>query len=71
MDMGLAAAFSSIQQGRVSDQIGVAVAKKAMDAQRQEGAAALQLLQAASQGGPGDALAAQATGLGGQIDVRA
>ena len=39
-----------------------------MDAQRQQGAAALQLLQSA-QIGPGDSMVAAATGRGGAIDV--
>ncbi len=59
-----------IQQANVGNQIQFAVARKAMEAQNAEGAAALQLLAAASGGGQGgDALTAAATGLGGQLDV--
>jgi hypothetical protein len=51
----------------------VAVAKKLMDVDKMNGAAALKLLEAASQNTvrSGDALAAAATGLGGAIDTYA
>jgi hypothetical protein len=71
MDMGMVNAFSAIQQSNTRQQIDMAVAKKSIDAQRDQGQAVLQLLNAATSAGPGDALAAAATGLGGQIDVRA
>lgn len=66
--MDLTAALSSLQQAQTSQAIQTRVAAKVMDSQRQQGAAMLQLLQAAT-GGPGDAMTAQATGLGGQLDV--
>lgn len=66
-----AAGVSSYQQAQTMGQVQVSVAKKALDVQRMEGAAAIQLIQAASRGGsgPGDPLTAAASGLGGQIDV--
>jgi hypothetical protein len=68
--MSVASLATSMKQAETSQAIGIAVAGKVMDAQRQQGAAALQMLQAA-QIGPGDALAAQATGRGGMIDTYA
>ena len=68
--MDLVNAFSNIQQSQTGQAIQMKVAEKVLDSQRQEGQAALQLLAAASVVGPGDALTAQATGLGGQLDVR-
>jgi hypothetical protein len=70
--MDLTNIVSSIQQAQTSQAIQTSVAKKVMDAQRQDGAEALQLLRAAGNtGGAGDALVAQATGLGGQVDTYA
>jgi len=66
--MSVANLATSMQSAQLSQQIGYAVAGKAMDAQRQQGAAALQLLQS-SQIGPGDSMVAAATGRGGAIDV--
>ena len=62
---------SGIQQAKVMGQVQVAVAKKAMDTQRMQGAAAIQLLQAAAKtgAGAGDELVAAATGLGGSLDT--
>ena len=67
--MDLTSALSSLQQSRTAQDIQFSVARKMLDHQRQQGAAALQLLEAANIA-PGDALVAQATGLGGQLDVR-
>ena len=52
-------------------QVQIAVAAKIMNMQRLEGNAAVQLIDAASQGvsKAGDQLVATATGLGGQIDT--
>lgn len=69
--MDLVNAFSSLTQAQTASAIQTRVAAKAMDAQRQQGAAVLKLLEAASlTAGPGDELAAKATGLGGLLDVR-
>ena len=64
-------AASGIQQAKVMGQVQIAVAKKVMDSQRMEGAAAIQLLQAAAKTGAaaGDELVAAATGLGGSLDI--
>ncbi len=69
--MDLSAAISGLQQAKVMGQVQMAVAKKILDAQKQNGNAALELLNAAQNGTSqaGDALAAAATGLGGQIDT--
>jgi hypothetical protein len=69
--MDLVNALSGIQQSKVMGQVQIAVAKKALDAQRMEGATAIKLLQAAAKTGEqsGDALVAAATGLGGSLDV--
>ena len=69
--MDLTAAISGMQQAKVLGQVQMAVAKKVMDAQRQNGAAAIELLNAAQNGGnqAGDSLVAAATGLGGQNDT--
>jgi len=67
----LTSAISNIQQANITGDIQIAVAKKIMDAQKSDGNVALQLLQSASKsvGDAGDALAAAATGLGGQWDT--
>ena len=51
----------------------IAVARKVMENQRMNGAAALKLLDAAANGfaAKGDALVAAATGLGGSLDTYA
>ena len=54
---------SEITQMNVQSQVSVAVAKKALDAQRQEGNAALSLIRAASEIGRNE--------FGGRLDVRA
>jgi hypothetical protein len=71
--MDLVSAVSGLQQAKVIAQVQVAVAKKVMDMQRMEGGAALQLLQAASDGTEtaGDQLVAASTGLGGSLDMYA
>jgi hypothetical protein len=69
--MDLVNAMSGLQQAKVMGEVQVAVAKKVMDSQRMEGAAAIKLLQAASNGvnKAGDQLVAAATGLGGSLDT--
>ncbi len=68
-----AASVSAYQQSQYQGQAQVSVATKVLNIARQEGAAAMQLLQSASSGGTqgGDALTAAATGLGGQLDTLA
>lgn len=69
--MDLVSTFSGIRQAQVAGEINTAVAKKAMDMQRQEGANVLSLLQSCQLGQvkAGDALTAAATGLGANLDV--
>lgn len=69
--MDLTSALSGLQQSKTLGQIQIQVAKKALDVQRSQGAAAVQLIQAATGGvsKAGDELAAAATGLGGQVDT--
>jgi len=70
--MDLVGTFTALQQSRLAENVQISVARKALDAQRQQGAAALQLLQAASPTPTaGDSLAAKATGLGSQLDTYA
>jgi hypothetical protein len=71
--MDLVNAAVGLQQARLASQVNVAVAKKVMDTQRMEGAAAIQLVQSASKGvgQAGDQLVAAATGLGGALDTYA
>lgn len=66
-------ALSNLKQAQIFSQINMRVAKKVLDAQKMDGAAALKLLDAASQvtAQAGDQLVAAATGLGAQLDVRA
>lgn len=54
---------------RTAEQISTAVAKKTLDAAKMEGAAALKLLESASQISGGDQLVAKATGKGALLDV--
>ncbi len=62
-----------MKAAEVMGQVQIRVAKKILDVERANGAAAIQLIQAASTGvaRAGDALVARATGLGGQLDVTA
>ena len=71
--MDLTAAVSGLQQAKTMGDVQIRVAKKILDSQRQNGAAALQLLEAASGGvgQTGDALVAAATGLGENVDIYA
>ena len=60
-----------MQQAKVASQVQYAVAAKTMDMNRMQGAAAIQLIEAAAAGASqaGDAMVAAATGLGGSLDV--
>lgn len=60
------AAASAIQQAQTAQLISTAVAKKSLDAQKQEGAGALALLQAAV-----DSTAQQQPVAAGRLDVTA
>jgi hypothetical protein len=73
MDMDLVSAFTGMQQAKIASQVQYAVAGKILDQQRSAGAAAVQLIEAATAGAnrAGDQLVAAATGLGGTLDVRA
>lgn len=73
MDTNLVNAAVGIKQAETMSRVQVAVAKKMMDVDKMNGAAALKLLEAASQGTikAGDRLAAAATGLGSQLDTYA
>jgi hypothetical protein len=64
-------AFSNLQRAEKVSQVQIAVAKKVLDAQRQDGSGALKLLEAAMIGieKAGDQIVAAATGLGSQIDT--
>jgi hypothetical protein len=71
--MDLATAFTNLQQASTIAQVQIAVAGKILANERDEGAAASKLMEAADQSvsQAGDALAAAATGLGGALDVYA
>ena len=71
--MDLVSSVSGLQQAQVLSQVQYAVAGKILDQQRSDGAAAVQLIEAATAGAnrAGDQLVAAATGLGGTLDVRA
>jgi hypothetical protein len=66
-------ALTYLKAAEVMGQVQMRVARKILDAQRQSGAAAIKLIEAASQGvaRAGDELVARATGLGGTLDVLA
>jgi hypothetical protein len=66
--MDIASLATSVKQLEVSNNISIAVARKAMDAQKQQGDAAIQLLEAAAKTAPGGA---NPDGLGGRVDVAA
>ena len=70
--MDLVGAISNLQTSKSIGQVQIRVAKKILDDQKLEGAAAIKLIQAATEGvsKAGDALAAQATGIGGLLDVQ-
>ncbi|HUO09077.1 MAG TPA: putative motility protein [Phycisphaerae bacterium] len=62
---------SALAPGQMNGAVSVSVLKKALDASRQEGASAVQLIDDAGAVQAGDPLVAKATGLGGLIDVQA
>ncbi len=67
--MDIASLASSISQIQISNSIAVAVAKKSLDAQKQQGDAAIKLLEQAARTAPG-AGNASPDGMGAGIDVR-
>jgi Putative motility protein len=71
--MDLTASLVNLKQSRLMAQVQVSVARKVLDVQQLQGAAAIKLIQAATTGvtRAGDALTAAATGLGGLVDTTA
>jgi hypothetical protein len=69
--MDLTTAITNFQQAKVMSGVQMRVARKMLDMQEFEGAAAVKLIEAAGkiQAGAGDRLVAAATGLGGQLDT--
>ena len=69
--MDLTSAITSLQIAKIDAAVQMRVARKILDIQQYEGSAAVKLIEAASAGinKAGDALAAQATGLGGLVDT--
>ncbi|CAN5522760.1 hypothetical protein BH09PLA1_BH09PLA1_11720 [soil metagenome] len=69
--MELTSALSNLSQAKTTSQIQFAVAKKVLDNQKLQGNAAIELINAATEGASsaGDELVAAATGLGSQLDV--
>ncbi|MFT3788101.1 MAG: hypothetical protein QM770_18340 [Tepidisphaeraceae bacterium] len=61
-----------LQQAQMMSKVQYAVARKILDNQQMQGDAAVKLIQAAGQNmQKGDALVAQATGLGSEVDTYA
>ncbi|OYT68539.1 MAG: hypothetical protein CFK52_14810 [Chloracidobacterium sp. CP2_5A] len=70
--MDLVSAVVGFKQAELSSRVQIAVAKRLLDLERLQGASAVKLIEAAGQvATKGDALVAAATGLGGELDVRA
>jgi hypothetical protein len=71
--MDVVGSISGLQQAKVLSKIQFSVARKVLDMQQMQGSAALELIQAATEGmtKAGDQLVAAATGLGGEIDTYA
>jgi len=69
--MELANSLSNLSQANTMSKVQIAVARKVMDNQKMQGAAALELLNAANAGvsKAGDELVAAATGLGSHLDT--
>lgn len=72
--MDIAALSTELSQAKLSQQVSVAVLKRGQDVAKQQGEAAVALLQSAAQMQKGlnqaSGAAAAATGAGGTIDVR-
>ena len=71
--MDLTSSIVGMKQAQVMGQVQMSVAKKMLDMQEMQGAAAVKLIEAAGKVGQsaGDSLAAAATGLGGELDTYA
>jgi hypothetical protein len=71
--MDLVSAVTQLQSSGIIGQIQMKVASMMLKTQEQSGAAAVQLIDAATTGvsQAGDAVVAQATGLGGLVDAYA
>jgi len=69
--MDLTSGIVGFKQAQLASRVQFAVARKILDQQEQQGAAAVQLIEAAAEAGAsaGDTLAAAATGLGGCLDT--
>jgi hypothetical protein len=69
--MDLVSACVNLQHAGVVGRVQMAVARKVLEMQNLQGNAAIQLIEAATDGvsRAGDAVTAAATGLGGEIDV--
>ena len=68
--MDLASSISSWQQSQVQSSAQMLVMAKVLDSERQQGAAALQLLQSASSATSQGSNPFAAMGLGNQLDVQ-
>ncbi|MGN6369747.1 MAG: putative motility protein [Phycisphaerae bacterium] len=62
---------ASLSPAQVNNALSISLLRKSLDAARQEGASAVQLIDSAAPPQPGDALVAKATGLGNLIDLQA
>lgn len=71
--MDLTSALSGLQQSQVLGEVQIRVARMILDNEQSQGAAAVQLIQAAETGenSAGNAAIAAVTGLGAQIDTHA
>ena len=69
--MDLTAAITNFQHAKVISGVQMQIARKVLDMQEFQGAAAIKLIEAATQtaASAGDALVAASTGLGGEIDT--
>lgn len=69
--MDLVSGISSLKHAELLGRVQMRVARKMMDAQAMQGAAAIRLIEAARASAPaaGDALIAAATGLGARLDT--
>jgi hypothetical protein len=71
--MDLVNSVIGLQQAQTMGEVQMRVARKILDNEQMQGAAAIKLIEAASRGvtNAGDSLVAAATGLGGNIDTYA
>lgn len=69
--MDLASRITSFKQSEMAGKVQFAVARKILDNQQLQGAAAVKLIESAARTSAqaGDALVAAATGLGGKLDT--